>query len=130
MPETDPFEKFAQLATLLGQKVAELGLEQVQFQPIIDTTGSGRHLISVMFILDGPLNTEPEAESVDPEFDAMIGGILEATAEDETRRAEQERQQLHELAQAAQEDAIRERAQRAMEMKSRLHQPGKGFLDD
>jgi signal transduction histidine kinase len=124
---TDPFEQFAKLGALLAGKAAEIGLTQETFFPIIDVTGQGRHSINVMFILDKALGEpEPEPET-DPVLDPILAGIAEATADAEAKAAEEERQQLHELAQAALEEKMRERADRAREMHDQLHE---GFLDD
>lgn len=127
----DPFEQFAKLGALLAEKAAEIGLEQSTFFPIIDVTGQGRHSINVMFILDRVLDEGPEpVAEADPVLDPILAGIAEATADAEAKAAEEERYQLHELAQAALEDKMRERAERAREMHDRLHDPSKGFLDD
>ncbi len=138
----DPFEQFAKLGALLAEKAAEIGLEQSTFFPIIDVTGQGRHSINVMFILDRALGEEwvsnllvhpgggPPAAEADPVLDPILAGIAEATADAEAKAAEEERHQLHELAQAALEEKMRERAERAREMHDRLHDPSKGFLDD
>lgn len=116
---TDPFEQFAKLAALLKERVKDIGLTQATFQPLIDED-TGR-IIAIMFVLDDPLGHDDD-EPLNEEDD-VLAGIEAATAEDE-------RQRLHELAQAKLEEQMEERRQRGQEMRERLHDPSKGFLDD
>jgi hypothetical protein len=129
----NPFEAFELLADRLSEKVAEIGLEQITFQPMIDKR-TGQRFIQAMFVLETPLDVAPalpaEESSGDPELDAILGGIMEATTEAETARAEEERQALHDLQEAKMAELMAERAKRAQEMSERLKDPDKGFLDD
>lgn len=131
----NPFDALERLAELLSTKVAEIGLEQITFQPIIDKR-TGQRLISAMFVLDAPITPPvPEAPvdtpvSADPEVDSILEGIMQATEQDQEQRTEQERQALHDLHEAQVAEQMAERAKRAQEMKERLRDPGKGFLDD
>lgn len=127
----NPFDALEKLCALLGEKVREIGLEQITFQPVIDPT-TGQRLISAMFVLDEPIANQPAlvgaggpepADPIDPETDAILSGILEATQEDE-------RQSLHSLQEAKLAEQMEERRKAAEAMRDRLRDPGKGFLDD
>lgn len=132
MPD-NPFDAFERLAELLSDKVAEIGLEQITFQPVIDKRTNQR-LISAMFVLDQaivPDPGEPEAPvSADPELDSILAGIMEATEQDQEKRTEEERQALHDLHETQLAEQMAERRKAAEAMKERLRDPGKGFLDD
>lgn len=128
----NPFDAFEALAERMSEKMAEIGLEQITFQPVIDKR-TGQRLITAMFVLENPLLIEPEAEpaaEADPELDPILAGIMEATEKDEEQRSEAERQALHDLHEAQVAEQLAERAKRAQEMKERLRDPGSGFLDD
>lgn len=129
----NPFEAFELLSERLSEKVAEIGLEQITFQPVIDKR-TGQRFIQAMFVLETPLDVTPESPEVessgDPELDAILSGIEGATAEAEAERAEQERQALHDIQEAKMAEIMAERAKRAQEMSDRLKDPDKGFLDD
>lgn len=128
----NPFDAFETLAERMAEKMAEIGLEQITFQPVIDKR-TGQRLITAMFVLETPLAVPTEEEPVaeaDPELDPILAGIMEATAADEEQRAEEERQALHDLHEAQVAEQLAERAKRAQELSQRLKDPRNGFLDD